>query len=532
MMLTRFIKTQLFIFLALTIAALLALSVFYLRLPALAGIGQYPLKVELPAAGGLYKTSNVTYRGVSIGKVTDVQPTETGAEATLSIGNKYKIPTDTSANVHSVTAVGEQYIDMVSPSGNTEDSFKPGQTITKSTIPTPIGPALDAANEALAAIPAGKIPNLLDETAQAVGGLGPTLQKLVQNTYTFVGALNDNIGDLNSIVDNTPPILDSQVQSASAIYQWSRNLNTLTSQLKDQDPALRSILAEGAPTAQQLNTLFVDVKDGLPQTLANLEIILEMLKRYNKGVEQALVLLPQGAAAGEAVAAPFKGEASLDLGLSINQPAPCLTGFLPAAQWRAPADTSVKPVEDGLYCKIPQETPANTVRGARNLPCVDVPGKRAATPMECRSNEPYVPLGTNPWIGDPNQIVNCPAPGAACDQPVNPGTVMPAPTINNGMNPLPADLLPPPKAPTSDPLSTPGQGAVQCADPAAGVDIRGVQPGWPQPVQCNYTPATKTSATYNASSGEITGPDGTKYTVKNSTTTGDDGWKEMLAPVS
>jgi len=257
-----------------------------------------------------------------------------------------------------------------------------------------------------------------------------------------------------------------------------------------------------------------------------------MLKRYNKGVEQALVLLPQGASAGEAVAAPFKGEASLDLGLSINQPAPCLTGFLPAAQWRAPADTSVKPVENGLYCKIPQETPANTVRGARNIPCVDVPGKRAATPMECRSNEPYVPLGTNPWIGDPDQIVNCPAPGAACDQPVNPGTVMPAPSINNGMNPLPADLLPPPKAPTSDPVSAPGQGNVQCADPAAGVDIRGVQPGWPQPGQCNYTPATKMSATYNASSGEITGPDGTKYTVKNSTTTGDDGWKEMLAPVS
>ena len=53
------------------------------------------------------------------------------------------------------------------------------------------------------------------------------------------------------------------------------------------------------------------------------------------------------------------------------------------------------------------------VRGARNYPCADVPGKRAATPQECRSNEPYVPLGTNPWYGDPNQIVNCPAPGGA-----------------------------------------------------------------------------------------------------------------------
>ena len=52
---------------------------------------------------------------------------------------------------------------------------------------------------------------------------------------------------------------------------------------------------------------------------------------------------------------------------------------------------------------IPKDAP-NAVRGARNYPCADVPGKRAATPRECRSEEPYVPLGTNPWYGDPNQI--------------------------------------------------------------------------------------------------------------------------------
>ncbi|MFM9033570.1 MAG: MCE family protein [Mycobacterium sp.] len=533
-MLTRFIKSQLAIFAVLTVLAILALSLFYLRLPSLAGIGQYPLKVDLPAAGGLYKTANVTYRGITIGRVTDVQPTETGARAFLSISDKYKIPSDASANVRSVTAVGEQYVDFVSTTGDPGEYFKPGETVTKSTIPVPIGPALDRANAALAAVPAGKIPNLLDETAQAVGGLGPTLQKLVDNTQSFVGALTDNIGDINSIVDNSPPIFDSQVQSSSAIYAWAANLNSLTAQLKEQDGAVSSILAQGAPTTEQLNTLFVDVKDALPQTLANLEIIIEMLKRYNKGVEQALVLLPQAPAAGQAVAAPFPGEASLDLGLSINQPPPCLTGFLPAPQWRSPADTSMKPVEDGLYCKVPHDVPSNTVRGARNIPCVDVPGKRAASPAECRSDEPYVPLGTNPWYGDPNQIVNCPAPGAVCDQPVNPGTVIRAPSINNGLNPLPADLLPPPTAPISDAPSKPGQGSVQCADPAAPVDIRGVQPGWPQPGQCNYspagTPAANMSATYNAASGDIVGPDGTTYTVENSTTTGDDGWKEMLAP--
>ena len=127
-------------------------------------------------------------------------------------------------------------------------------------------------------------------------------------------------------------------------------------------------------------------------------------------------------------------------------------------------------------------------------------------------------MGTNPWFGDPNQIVNCPAPGARCDQPVNPGTVIPAPSINNGMNPLAAELLPPSAPPAQDPLSAPKSGTVQC--------------NGQQPNPCNYTPATRTSAVYDAQSGDIVGPDGTKYTVRNSSSTGDDGGKEMLAPVS
>lgn len=522
MLLTRFVKTQLAIFSVLTVLALLALGLYFLRLPSVAGIGQYNLKVDLPAAGGLYKTANVTYRGVTIGKVTGMEPTETGARATLSISDKYKIPTDSNAIVGSVTAVGEQYLDLVSM-GDSGQYFQPGQTITKSTIPQAVGPALDNAYRALAAIPSDKIPVLLDETAQAVGGIGPTLQKLVDNTQSFVTELSLNIDDIDDIIDNAPPIFDSQAQSADAIYTWAANLNSLTRQAKEQDAAVSSILREGAPATEQLNTLFVDVQDALPQTLANTTIILEMLKRYNKGVEQALVFLPQAPIAGQAIAGTYPGKANLDLALSINQPPPCLTGFLPASEWRAPADTSLRPVENGLYCKIPQETPANVVRGARNIPCVDVPGKRGASPLECRDEEPYTPMGTNPWYGDPNQMLNCPAAGARCDQPVNPGTVIPAPSINNGMNPLPADLLPKtPTPPMSDPVTPPGSGSVVC--------------NGQQPNPCEYTPsappAVNTSATYDAASGEIVGPDGTKYTVKNSTNTGDDGWKEMLAPVS
>ena len=515
-MLTRFIKIQLVLFTILTFIALIALGWYYLRVPSLMGIGQYKLYADLPRSGGLYATANVTYRGTTIGKVTDVYPTERGARAEMSIDSQFKIPADASANVHSVSAIGEQYLDLVSE-GNPGQYLPDGTTITKSSVPSEVGPALDSANKGLAVLPKEKIDSLLTETSEAVGGLGPALQRLVDSTTAIASDFKDNLGPVNDIINNSTPILDSQVDSGDAISRWSANLNTITSQTAEQDQALRSGLQQAAPTADQLNAVFGGVREALPQTLANLAIVTDMLKRYNKGLEQALVILPQGATIAQA-ATIFDGEGLLHFGLSIGQPPPCLTGFVPASEWRAPADTSMAPLPSGTYCKIPKDFQGNVVRGARNYPCADVPGKRAATPKECHSNEPYVPLGTNPWYGDPNQIVTCPAPAARCDQPVKPGYVIPAPSINNGQNPLPADQLPGTPSPMSDPLTAPGQGSVSCSGQ--------------QPNPCIYTPASGPAAIYSPSSGEVVGPDGVRYSVTNSSNPGDDGWKEMLAPAS
>jgi phospholipid/cholesterol/gamma-HCH transport system substrate-binding protein len=516
-MLTRLTRIQLIVFSIVTIIVLVALGWYYLRLPTVFGVGQYTLYAQLPRSGGLYATSNVTYRGVQIGKVTKVEPTERGARATLSIDDRYKIPIDASANVHSVSAIGEQYLDLVS-TGNPAQHLTDGQTLTKSTVPAAIGPALDEAYRGLAVLPKEKIASLLDETSQAVGGLGPALQRLVDSTQAIVHDFRDNLGPVNDIIAHSAPILDSQVNSSDAIKGWAANLNVIGAQVAEQDQALRSGLQQAAPTADAVNAVFGDVRDALPQTLANLEIVIDMLKRYHQNVEQVLVGLPQGISELETAVSVHPGKASVLYRYQFNQPAPCLTGFLPASQWRSPADTSMAELPTNTYCKIPKDFQGNVVRGARNYPCVDVPGKRAATPRECRSKEPYVPLGTNPWYGDPNQIRNCPAPAARCDQPVDPGTVIPAPSINNGMNPLPANELPQPLAPRSDPLTRPGQGTVQCSGQ--------------QPNPCIYTPAPSATAIYVPQSGEVVAPDGTRFTVSNSTNVGDDGWRQMLAPTS
>ena len=104
----------------------------------------------------------------------------------------------------------------------------------------------------------------------------------------------------------------------------------------------------------------------LPQTLANLEIVLDMLGRLNKGVEQSLVMLPQGAPVAEAVSAqPEPGRAGLRVD---DQPAAAVPDRLPAGQRVAGPgghQSNRRRCPKGLYLQDPRRTPWPTWSAAR-----------------------------------------------------------------------------------------------------------------------------------------------------------------------
>src|SRR5271168_558108 len=166
-MLTRFVRIQLAIFTIVGIVGLFVMVVFYIQAPTLLGIGKMTITLELPPAGtgGLYRFSNVTYRGVQIGKVTAVGLTPHGAKATLALDTSPKIPADLKAEVRSISAVGEQYVDL-RPRTDSPPYLHDGSVIAVSdtTIPQPIGPVLDQTSKLINSIPKGKLSELLDES--------------------------------------------------------------------------------------------------------------------------------------------------------------------------------------------------------------------------------------------------------------------------------------------------------------------------------------------------------------------------------
>ncbi|ONM49596.1 MCE family protein [Nocardia donostiensis] len=450
MKLTKFVKTQLTIFSVLTVVGLLVMSITYVRLPAMLGIGQYEVTVQLAATGGLYEQANVAYRGTNIGKVTEVRLTTEGVDAKLSIDSDYKIPSDVDALVRSVSAIGEQYVDLVPPEDPASSNLYDGSVIPvdRTELPQDVGALLDQADRLLATIADTRLRQVIDEAFRAFNGAGPDLQRFIDSAALLVQEAQDNAEPTKKLLDQLGPLLETQTRSDAAIRSWTRDLATVTDQLREHDPALRNIFASGPAALERVTTQFEDLRPTLPLLLTNLVSLGQVGVTYHPGVEQILVVYPPLIAALlTAVRGNMEYGALVDFMTVLNDPPPCTTGFLPPDQRRSPSELDTPDTPKGLYCKVPQDSPI-AVRGIRNTPCMEFPGRRAPTPELCRTG--YTPLGTNPPFGPP--------------QPIGPDNTGDAPAS------APESLPGVPVAPASfSGASTPA--AARSYDPATGVYV-------------------------------------------------------------
>jgi phospholipid/cholesterol/gamma-HCH transport system substrate-binding protein len=550
-MLTRFVRIQLAIFTIVGIVGLFVMVVFYIQAPTLLGIGKMTITLELPATGNLYRFSNVTYRGVQIGKVTAVGLTPHGAKATLSLDTSPKIPADLQAEVRSISAVGEQYVDL-RPRTDSPPYLRDGSVIAVSdtTIPQPIGPVLDQTSKLINSIPKGKLSELLDESFKAFNGAGYDFGSLFDSSAEISGYLNNVADQTRTLTEDTGPLLDTQAQTADSIRLWARSLAGFTGQVAKNDPQFRTLLQKGPGALNEASRLLEQIKPTLPVLLANLTTIGQIGVTYHASIEQVLVLLPPFTAAIQSFIgnkAP-SGLAAGAFNLVISDPPACTVGFLPPSQWRAPADTQTVDTPDGLYCKLPQDSPIG-VRGARNYPCQGHPGKRAPTVEICESDKPFVPLamrqhvfGTYPL--DPNLI----AQGIPPDDRVNWNR-------NRIFGPVEGTPLPPGVGPPLPPVQG-GPPAAQMGEvsPIAPLDDPSNQTG-PPPGAASRAPSVAPSAfgrnesqpgpsvgpsvaiaQYNPNTGSYVAPDGQVYRQSDLVTTKTPGaprlaktWKDMFA---
>lgn len=458
-MIDRLAKIQLSIFAVITVITLSVMAIFYLRLPATFGIGTYGVSADFVAGGGLYKNANVTYRGVAVGRVESVGLNPNGVTAHMRLNSGTAIPSNVTATVRSVSAIGEQYIDLVPPENPSSTKLRNGFRIQRQNtrIGQDVADLLRQAETLLGSLGDTRLRELLHEAFIATNGAGPELARLIESARLLVDEANANYPQVSQLIDQAGPFLQAQIRAGGDIKSLADGLARFTWQLRAADPRLRDTLADAPDAIDEANTAFSGIRPSFPALAASLANLGRVGVIYHKSIEQLLVVFPALFAAiiTSAGGVPQDEGAKLDFKIDLHDPPPCMTGFLPPPLVRSPADESVREIPRDMYCKTAQNDPS-TVRGARNYPCQEFPGKRAPTVQLCRDPRGYVPVGTNPWRGPPIPY----------------GT-----EVTDGRN-----ILPPNKFPYIPPGADPDPGVPIVGPPPPG-QVAGPAPAPHQPAQ-------------------------------------------------
>jgi phospholipid/cholesterol/gamma-HCH transport system substrate-binding protein len=366
-MLTRLTIVKVAVFAVLAVAVLAYTGIRYANVGRFFGApGYYVVKVNLAQAGGLYTDADVTYRGVTVGRVGSLSLTGSGVQADLDIDDSApKIPADTQAVVADLSAVGEQYLDL-RPATSAGPYLTADSVISEADtqIPQPVTNLLTNVNALANSLPAASLRTVMNELYEGFNGQGQNLQTLLDDFSAYSAAAEQNITPTSELIDEGKGVLATQVDDSGEIESFASSVNLLAQRLESSDPDLRALISAAPAAATQVSDLLADNDPDLGLTIANLLTTSEVAGSRQPALEELLSVLPAVTAAGDTVVT--KDGANFGLTLTFFDPLPCTDGYQGTAEENGD-DTKPTALNTGAACDSPASSGID-VRGSAHAP--------------------------------------------------------------------------------------------------------------------------------------------------------------------
>ena len=367
-MLTRATRIQLVVFAVIAVLVLGYTFFHYAGLGRVIGLrGYYTVQMDLSNAGGMFPNGDVTYRGVSVGRVGSLQLTPTGVIADLNISSSAPpIPARLHAVVADLSAVGEEYVDL-RPLTTEGPYLAQGSVIPRQAtqIPLPVTSVLSSINTLATSLPLASLRVVLNEFAIGFADQGLNIQKLIDGQSKLVRAANSTISQSIALTEDSQVVLATQNAESAAFTSFASSLRLFAGQLAASDSDLRRLVANGPAAATQVAGLITDISPSLGALIANLLTTSEVSLTRGNNLNEILSALPAAIAAGSTVIT--KNGARFGVALTFFNPLPCTAGYQ-GTEIRNGLDTSPgPPLNTSARCTSPASS-GTDVRGSANAP--------------------------------------------------------------------------------------------------------------------------------------------------------------------
>ncbi|MGH3764892.1 MAG: MlaD family protein [Pseudonocardiaceae bacterium] len=395
-MISRTVRLQLLAFVIVTVLGVGYVGVRYLGAGALLGRGAYPVTLQLTDSGGIFTRADVTYRGVSVGRVGPLRLTSQGVDAQLEIKpDAPPIPADLDAVVGNLSVIGEQFVDL-RPRRADGPMLRAGSVIpaARTSTPVAIGDLIANLDTFIASVPLNSLRTVVNELGTGFTGTGTDLQTLLNSTDAITRDAIAALPQTVTLIRDGRVVLQTQNESSSAIVSFSHDLALLAAQLRSSDPDIRRLIRTAPQFADQTSGLLRDSGSQIGQLLADLLTVSRVTLPRQAALRHLLSVYPVVTGSTDSSTVPNDGFAHLGLALNFFDPYACVRGYQGTIR-RPGTDTTPIPVNIDAFCAEPPGSPTD-VRGAQNIP-------RAGTPAQ-------VPPGAP---GRPDTEVRAPSPAGA-----------------------------------------------------------------------------------------------------------------------
>ncbi len=386
-MLTRGVKWRFVAFIVIAVVAVTYAGARYAGLDRLFGASGYVVTMQLRDSGGIFTNAEVTYRGVTVGRVGEMHLVEDGVNVELVMETGHSIPADTKAVVANRSAIGEQYVDL-QPGGQRGPYLAAGSVIPRdrTSIPPATETMLSNLDGLVRSVPVDSLRTVVDELNTAFAGTGNDLQLLLDSAGQFTATATQHLLQTTGLLSTGRTVLERQQADAQQLIAFSSGLRKLSEQLKTSDPDLRKLIEVTPAVADQVVDILRRSGPDLGVVFANLLTTTSITTSRTAAIEQFMVAYPVISAFTPSTAPDGTGH----LGIMLNffDPPPCVKGYEGTKQ-RSASQTEPIPVNRNAYCAEPPNSPIG-VRGSQNAPFAGVP-KQVSPGGQATQQSPRLP---------------------------------------------------------------------------------------------------------------------------------------------
>jgi len=203
------------------------------------------LTLMLDSSGGLMSTSEVTMRGIKVGRVTGIETTTTGLAVSIELDHEHPVPADSAISVENLSAAGEQYIEfkpkLIAPPYFSDGTVIPADRVAQMVTGSDL---LTKANALMSALNLDQVHTIINNISAAIADNDDTVdslattagltakvvhddKQLLATLFNNISTFTTNLGEINAgeVISETGKLLP---RSVPAFLRMIHEIETLS----------------------------------------------------------------------------------------------------------------------------------------------------------------------------------------------------------------------------------------------------------------------------------------------------------------